>query len=132
MKYLVSFGLLLSFSAPIHSATSATASMGGIEYFSTLISLADKDTSGDGAGMAIIGLSLFVLTLASWFISPFLGIFATVPLSIIGLLLSIFGLRRARKRWYQTKTIRILSILGIVLNGLLLIGGFWLLLGIFS
>lgn len=106
--------------------------MGGIEYFSTLLSLADKDTSGDGAGMAIIGLSLFVLTLASWFISPFLGIFATVPLSIIGLLLSIFGLRRARKRWYQTKTIRILSILGIVLNGLLLIGGFWLLLGIFS
>lgn len=86
------------------------------------ISLAaiDKDASGDGAGMAIIGVSLFVLTLISWFISPFLGIFTTIPFSIIGLLLSIFGLRRARKRWYQTRTIRILAIIGIVLNGLML------------
>lgn len=90
-----------------------------------------RDNQGDGLGMAIIGVSLFTLTIISWVISPYLGIFTTLPFTIVGLLLSIFGLLRARKRWYQTKTIRILAILGILFNGLLL-AAFLLLLGLSS
>ncbi len=91
-----------------------------------------QNYKGDGVGMAIIGVALFVLTIVSWVISPYLGIFTTLPFTLVGLLLSIFGLLRARKRWYQTKTIRVLAIMGIILNGLLLASFIVLLFGLSS
>ena len=91
-----------------------------------------RNNQGDGLGMAITGVSLFALTIISWVMSPYLCIFTTLPFTIVGLLLSIFGLLRARKRWYQTKTIRVLAIFGIVLNGLLLTSFIVLLFGFSS
>jgi uncharacterized membrane protein YeaQ/YmgE (transglycosylase-associated protein family) len=76
--------------------------------------------SGDGRGLAISGIILGILTIASWLISPYLGIIFTIPLGVVGALLSIFGLLKAN-RFYDSKTSRALSIAGIALNGLLLI-----------
>ncbi len=75
----------------------------------------------DGEWLSISGLGLGVLVIVSWLVSPFLGILTTIPLGLLGLLLSIFGLKKARKRWYRTKAIRAVAIAGIALNGLLLI-----------
>lgn len=95
-----------------------------LKYLSKYLSKLDKKGVGsdsDGTWLAVSGLVFGVLVIVSWIISPFLGILTTIPLGLIGLLLSIFGLKKARKRWYRTKAIRAVAIAGIALNGLLLL-----------
>ena len=76
----------------------------------------------DGRGFAIAGLIAFLLNGVSWLLSPLLGIFAVLPLAIIGLIFSIIGLSRA-KRWDANGSSRRLAIWGIVLNGVALVFG---------
>ncbi|MCW5925126.1 MAG: hypothetical protein KIS77_22610 [Saprospiraceae bacterium] len=79
-----------------------------------------KPGDGDGKGLAISGLTVGLLALLSWFISPYLGFILTIPFGLAGLILSIIGLVRA-KRWYRTGLVQGLAIAGIVLNSLLIV-----------
>jgi len=93
--------------------------------------LSKSENGKDGLWLAITGLVLGLLVIISWFISPYLGIFTTLPLGLTGLLFSLISLKKANRRWYRTRTIRVLSIFGMVLNGLL-IGSFLVLLALSS
>lgn len=81
--------------------------------------LSKSENGKDGRWLAITGLALGLLVIISWFISPYLGIFTTLPLGLAGLLFNLISLKKANRRWYRTRTIRVLSIIGLVLNGLL-------------
>lgn len=81
--------------------------------------LSKSKNGRDGTWLAFSGLLLGLLVIISWFISPYLGIFTTLPLGLAGLLFSLIALKKANRRWYRTKAIRVLSIFGIVLNSLL-------------
>jgi len=76
----------------------------------------------DGRGFAIAGLIAFLLNGVSWLLSPLLGIYAILPLAIIGLIFSFISLSRA-KRWDAEGLSRRLAIWGIVLNGAALVFG---------
>ncbi|MFN0174732.1 MAG: hypothetical protein ACKVU0_08815 [Saprospiraceae bacterium] len=76
----------------------------------------------DGRGFAIAGLIAFLLNGVSWALSPLLGLYAVLPLAILGLIFSIIGLWRA-KRWDAQGVSRRLAIWGIVLNGAALVFG---------
>lgn len=78
-----------------------------------------SENGKDGRWLGITGLALGLLVIISWFISPYLGIFTTLPLGLAGLLFNLISLKKANRRWYRTRTIRVLSIIGLVLNGLL-------------
>lgn len=73
-----------------------------------------------GKGSAIAGLACAVALIASWFISPYLGYFLTIPLLVAGLTLSIVGLVRS-KRYAQNRLAKSIAIAGIILNSLLII-----------
>ena len=79
-------------------------------------------SKSDGRGFAIAGLIAFLLNGVSWLLSPLLGIYAILPLAIIGLIFSFIGLSRA-KRWDAQGVSRRLAIWGIVLNGAALVFG---------
>lgn len=83
-----------------------------------------------GRGLAIAGLAVGLLGVLAWVLSPYLGIILTIPLGLTGLLLSIFGLVKAKRR-YRNKLVRALAIAGIVVGGLLTVG-FGLVLALFS
>jgi len=96
----------------------------------SLQTLCSKPENGkDGRWLAITGLALGLLVIISWFISPYLGIFTTLPLGLAGLLFNLISLKKANRRWYRTRTIRVLSMIGLVLNGLL-VGSFLALLAL--
>ena len=69
--------------------------------------------------LAITGFAVGLLTIASWLVSPYLGIIFTAPLVIGGLVCSLAGLLKARRQRPRTRWIIGLSIAGLVLNGLL-------------
>jgi hypothetical protein len=84
----------------------------------------------EGKVISAIGLSLGILTLVLWFISPILGVLATIPLTVAGSILSIIGLINARR--HGTRRTRGIAIAGIVLNGSLLVLFLLLLVLIYS
>lgn len=88
----------------------------------------------DGKGLAIAGLALGVATLLAATTVVYITILGCLPLALLGLTLSIWGLRRAR-RWRNNRAAIALAIAGIVVNSLVLLG--WmvlmaLLLGLFQ
>ncbi len=91
---------------------------------------ASQYDSDAGRGLAIAGLAVGLLGVLAWVLSPYLGIILTIPLGLTGLLLSIFGLVKAKRR-YRNKLVRALAIAGIVVGGLLTVG-FGLVLALFS
>jgi VIT1/CCC1 family predicted Fe2+/Mn2+ transporter len=78
----------------------------------------------DGKWLSILGLAIGLLGLLPYLISLEAGLFLAFPLAllgVIGFVLSLFGLLKAR-RWDGTRTIKGLAIAGIVVNALLLVG----------
>ena len=87
--------------------------------------------NSDGKWLSIFGFAIGVLGILPYLISLEVGLFLAFPLAllgVIGLILSLFGLKKAR-RWDGVRTIKTLAIAGIVLNALLLVG-FLILIGI--
>lgn len=94
----------------------------------------NRSYGNDDKGLCITGFAIGVTALLS---SPvFVGLIFTfgfgylalfVALCSAGLLLSILGLIRA-KEWRQNRAVKILAIMGIVLNGIFVAGGTLLLL----
>jgi hypothetical protein len=79
-----------------------------------------------GKGSAIAGLGCAAAVVVSWLLSPYLGLFLTIPFATAGLILSIMAMSRSR-RYYRNKLATGLALAGIILNGLLL-GAFFSLL----
>lgn len=80
-----------------------------------------RNDSDAGHGLAIAGLAVGLLGVLAWVLSPYLGIILTIPLGLTGLLLSIFGLAKAKRR-YRNRLVRTLAIAGIAVGGLLTVG----------
>jgi hypothetical protein len=72
-----------------------------------------------GAWLAVFGLLCVPLIVVSWFLSPYLGLIVTIPFSLLGLGLSIWAATKAFRRRTFTKWVQIVSVAGIILNGLL-------------
>jgi len=80
-----------------------------------------KSSDGDGKWLAISGLAVGILGILSWFINPYLGLIVSIPLGLLGILLCIISLKKARNS-YDTGVVKVIAIAGIVINGLLAVG----------
>jgi hypothetical protein len=86
--------------------------------------MAEKQKKSEGRGLAVAGLVLGLVTAGGWLLSPLVGLLITLPLGIVGFILSLIGFRKSRA-WHNVRTTRALAILGMIINGafLLFFGG---------
>lgn len=77
-----------------------------------------RSGNGDGKWLAIAGLTLAVLGVVSLVFVYYTGFYPAFALGMVGLFCSIFGVIKASS-WQNTRGIRRLAIVGIVLSALL-------------
>lgn len=75
----------------------------------------------DGRWLAASGLAVGILGILSWFVNPYLGLILSIPLGLLGVLLCIVSLKKARNS-YDTGVVKGVAIAGLVINGALAVG----------
>ncbi len=80
-----------------------------------------KYSDGDGKWLAASGLAVGILGILSWFVNPYLGLILSIPLGLLGILLCIVSLKKARDS-YDTGVIKGVAIAGLIINGVLAVG----------
>lgn len=75
----------------------------------------------DGRWLAVSGLAVGILGVLSWFVNPYLGLILSIPLGLLGILLCIVSLKKARDS-YDTGVIKGVAIAGLIINGVLAVG----------
>jgi hypothetical protein len=94
--------------------------LAGRKWAKRIARMAEKRKEGDGRGLAVAGLVLGLVTVGGWLLSPLIGLLITLPLGIVGFILSLIGFRKSRS-WQNVRTTRSLAILGLIINGALLL-----------